>query len=112
MSIVIVFVSIAGLLFSLFRTSYSQLLTSILFCAIIVFVLIRNFLRRKPSQVKSIQDKADETNNLFRELFISSDGLKKDAEDLANASKQMESMSNTLSQRSKRISELLKEYQN
>lgn len=107
MSIVIVFVSIAGLLFSLFRTSYSQLLTSILFCAIIVFVLIRNFLRRKPSQVKSIQDKADETNNLFRELFISSDGLKKDAEDLANASKQMESMSNTLSQRSKRISELI-----
>lgn len=62
---------------------------------------------REKSEPTSQRNEESENEKLFAEVFLSTDSLKQDAHELEDVSKRARSMSEDLSERSKRISQLI-----
>lgn len=107
MNIVSLCIGIVGLIFLLFRIFFWEYVVLCSLCFMTVVFIVQNIRIRRIAQIK--QEKIDEKENrdLFRELFISSNSLKQDAENLVDISKQMNESSDLLTKRSKKISELV-----
>ncbi len=100
------FVGICALVFWFMRLPYWNIVTpaSIIFMTF-MFALRTFFVKKSSTVVQEAED--SEIVNLFRELFLSSQGLRDDAEILTDISKQMSEMSEITTKRVRRISELI-----
>jgi len=107
LSFIMIVVSIIGVFFLWLKLFWWQYVVSICFFSVILICLLQKIRSKRQFKLESQQDREKHIDDLFRELFVSSTSLKRDAEALTNASEKMKESSNQLSQRSKRISELV-----
>ncbi len=106
MSIAVIIASIIGVFFLWLKSFWWQYVVSICFFFIILISLLQKIRSKRQFKLESQQDR-EHIDDLFRELFVSSTSLKRDAEVLTNASEKMNESSNILTERSKKISELV-----
>ncbi len=101
-----VLAGICGLLFYLVEVPYWKIVVPVSMIAMVVIFVLKVF-RLRESVKESAQTEDRETVNLFRELFVSSDGLRGDAQNLTEISKRVNEVSELTAEKAKRISELV-----
>lgn len=104
MSYLGILVGICSLVFWFVRLPYWYVFTPLSISFMIFVLVLKTFFARKTLKV---HDEAEDRKvvNLFRELFVSSHGLRDDAQNLTNISNQVSEMSKLTTQRVKKISE-------
>lgn len=107
MGIISLCAGVIGLFFLIFRLFFWQYIVFCSLCFMIFAFAIQKFRVKRSKQIQQEEFSEKEDRNLFRELFVSSNSLKQDAENLVNASKQANQSSDLLAKRSKKISELV-----
>ncbi|MFN3282722.1 MAG: methyl-accepting chemotaxis protein [Pseudothermotoga sp.] len=101
-----VFVGIFALVFWFLRLPYWYIVIPTSMSIMVLALVLKTFFVKKPSTM--FQEFEDgEIVNLFRELFLSSQGLRDDAENLTTISRQMNEMSELTTKRVRKISELI-----
>ncbi|MEJ5228984.1 MAG: methyl-accepting chemotaxis protein [Pseudothermotoga sp.] len=105
MSLLGILVGACGLVFYLMELPYWRIVVPISMIIMILAFFLKIF--RVEETVKSVQTEDRETVNLFRELFVSSEGLRGDARNLTDISKRVNEVSELTAEKAKRISELV-----
>ncbi|WP_041082688.1 methyl-accepting chemotaxis protein [Thermotoga profunda] len=106
MSFAGIFAGICALVFWFVKLPYWNVVTA-LAVSFMIFVLFLNIFSKKKASTNHVEVEDKEIVNLFRELFVSSHGLRDDAQNLTNISGQMSEMAELTTKRVKRISELI-----
>ncbi len=101
-----IFTGICALVFWFGKLPYWHIVTPLSMIFMLMVLTLKIFSAKNTSTVQSTSEDKD-TVNFFRELFVSSRGLRDDAENLTNISKQMNEMSELTTNRVKKISELI-----
>lgn len=107
MNIVSLCIGIVAFFFFLLRFLFWEYIVLCSLCFMIGIFVIERLGARESKEIYHREIGEKENKDLFRELFVSSNSLKQDAENLANASKRVNESSDLLAKRSKKISELI-----
>ena len=106
MNYVGILAGICAIVFWFVRLPYWNLVVSLCLVFMTFLLVLTTLFMKKTAKIQEhTEDKS--SVDLFRELFVSSQTLREDAENLAMVSKQMSQMSDLTTERVKKISELI-----